>query len=716
MGLFIIIRPSYAKEGQDLLLHHLDTSCHCKARYFVTIISNVQGWPLLLILIWVAAGGFSYAYYRNWIRQQRPYGYVLWGMRTLALGLLGTLLLNFYIERVHQVRPHPLLVVGVDHSSSIMASADSTYYRDTFFVRLRNLLKTHAGQWHMDTLLWGDLVRRGMPHLFDDPFTNLTDFLVHLQKGYTERPLHGVLLITDGIHNTGASPDAVMRESVPPLFVVGMGDSSSHIDARIASVEYPRTVRAGHAVPIHVYVDAPLKALGQGHLTLLVDQHKVLEITKDWSRLRNEPLRLMLPPLDTGLHKITIRIAPLDAETNLNNNIRHFLIKASAFQHKALLISVGPHPDIGILRRTMSQMDGWEIDAYSLAQHHRIPLPKLQQYDVVVLYELPALTQIPGNALLQRQLDQYKGGIWVVLGGRTNEHYLAQRLKSTIKRRAVHDRLGVLRHDFPYFSVEDISEHMGGFDLMRYFDVNDNLMVLMEGTSHHPIVSVGYVDGQPLVLWNGQGMWQWGLTAKGRNLLQALIPRLMQFLRMPHSNAFRLLGGQEAYPTQRPIRWRFEVKNALGMEDARADIRFRIRKDDSVVVEEWTAAWNGEEYTAETPALPPGIYILEAQARLGQQTMQLHHGFAVLDNTIEHQDLRARHAWLKALAIQTGGAMYHPRQWDTIAATIRRLAEKPLPPIPIRHTLPLIDWFAIGAVILTLLFSEWLIRRWSGYY
>ncbi len=644
----------------------------------------------------------------------RPYGWWLWGLRTAALGLLGTLLLNFQRERAVAVHPQPLLVVVVDHSASMMAVRDSLYYRDTFFVRLRRLLAEQAGRWRMDTLLVGERVRRGLPRTFDDGVSRLGEFLHYVREGYAGRPLHGVVFITDGIANAGPSPEGLARAGLPPIFTIRMGDTTPRTDVRIAAVEYNRTVKAGHPTPLRVFIDAPPHMEGSGTLFVEVDGRRREAITRPWAQLTAEPVELMLPGFDSGFHRLTVRLVPPPGDANPRNNVRRLIVKASVFRHRALIAALGPHPDVGLLQRRVAALDGWEVEVLSAARLRGRSWPDPHRYDVLILYELPAAgIPVPG---LGPFLSAFRGGVWMVFGKRTDAAYVQRQWGVGLQRVAPRPvRIQRVNYGFPYFSLPDGAGAAVGRELLSWYVLSSgDWEPLLEGKAG-AVVAGGYRNGRPYVLWNGQNFWKWGFEGSA-DPTPELVPRLMEFLAAPRSHAFRLVGASEEYPAGRSIRWRFEVTNASGRPDARASVWFTIRRQDTSAGTEWTAAWDGRYYRAETPAPPPGLYVLEAEARLGDHRMQLRHGFAVLDNSFEYQDLRARHGWLRELSERTGGVSYEPRAWDSVAALLHRLAETPLPPAHVRRNAPLLDEFVWGAVILGLLFIEWFLRRWAGYY
>ncbi|GEM_PF-3750159 len=680
----------------------------------VILESAVRGWPLLLVLIWLSAGALAYWAYRPWIRRRRPFRWVLWALRTAALGLMGTLLLGFYWNRTEKVRPSPLLVVGIDHSASITATRDSVFYADTFFPRLRRLLETHRGVWRIDTLLVGGRLRRGMPDSFTDAASNLSGFLLRLQQGYADRPLHGVVFITDGIANAGPPPTSVPFETLPPVATVRMGDTTPQWDTRIAGVEYNRRVRAGHPVPVRIFIEAPPRLDGQGRVQVRVDGRPVWTIRKPWAQLAAAPLDVQLSPLDSGLHQVTIVLDPVPQEKNTRNNVRHLLIKASEYRYRALLVMLGPHPDGGALARRIAALDGWSVDVLTAAAVRNKRLPDLDDYQVLILYEWPPRRSVGPPSLMNR-IRNFRGGVWLVVGRRTHSTLPAQWWDVAL--RPASGRwvpAGTPDFRFPYFSTEGIPANAGAM-LQQFFHVSaDHLAPLLMGKDG-PTVWAGMRKEQPFVVWNGQGWWQWDYLS-GSHPMDALVPPLMAFLGHSRRARFSLVAPRDVYDARRPIQWRFELVNAVGQPDPRGEVSLTIRRQDSGRPEVWKAAWDGRYYRVETRPLPPGIYRIDAAARLGDQTFTTHHVFAVGANSLEYQDLQARHAWLRELSRTTAAPSFLPRQWTDIEAHIRQLAETPLPPVHVERKVPLMDVLALLAVILSLLFAEWFLRRWAGYY
>ncbi len=674
----------------------------------------VRGWPLLLVLIWALAALLAYWFYRPWIRARRPFRWPLWGLRTLALGLAGALMLGFSWHRTRKVRPRPVLVVGIDHSASMRAAPDSAFYVDTFFRRIRRLLQRHRGQWRMDTLLVGQRLRRGMPDSFSDAASDLGAFLRHLREGYAQRPLHGVLFITDGIYNAGLPPTAVPFHRLPPVATVRMGDTTPRFDTRIADVEYNRRVKAGHPVPIRIFTGAPPTLAGTARLRISVDGRPRHTIRKPWQALVSAPVEVGLDPLDTGIHRITIRLDPVPGEKNTRNNVRHFLVKASNFRYRALLLMLGPHPDGAALRRRIDALDGWTVDVATLAALRDRQPPDLKDYHVLILYEWPARTS-RRHAFLTERIRRFGGGIWLVAGRRTDASSVRRWWGITLRpARPRWTPVGTPAFNFPYFSTEAVTANPSAM-LQQFFtgDNTDLAPLLLSGSG--ATVRAGTVQDRPFVLWNGQGWWQWTYRS-GPNPLDALVPSLMEFLAHSRKARLTLVDPRDAYDAGRPLRWRLELTNAVGQPDPRAEVSLWIRHQDSARAEEWSAAWDGRYYQAQTRPLTPGIYHLRAVARLGRRTFTVRHAFAVTANNLEYQDLQARHGWLRTLSGTTGAPSFSPRQMADIEAYIRKIAETPLPAVSVEQKEPLMEVLALLAVILSILFAEWFLRRWAGYY
>ena len=279
-----------------------------------------------------------------------------------------------------------------------------------------------------------------------------TDIAAALEKAMADAPaeqLAGIVLLTDGRHNTPDAVEPVARklglQQTPIYPVVFGGGRRPPTDAAIVSVEAPDNVYTNDKV----YINADLKLDGLSGTNVSVclwDGDSIVStngvnVIEDSFRKR---LQLTDVPQTNGLHVYRVAVQTLPGEVNTNNNSRLVPIFVSGDQTKLLLIEGRPRWEFRYLKNLFVSRDTSVRLQYVMLHPDRVAemppradrsasvsgsaedaeataLPRSEaewmNFDVVILGDVAPAEIGDANLEILRKYVAERGGTLIVLSG-----------------------------------------------------------------------------------------------------------------------------------------------------------------------------------------------------------------------------------------------------------------------------------------------------------
>ncbi len=327
----------------------------------ITIADPIWIWPAAGTLI--AAGFVLLHTYRH-----TP---ALGSMRPLAIGLktAGFILLAMcLIDPLwsgQSVKPGAnLLAIMADNSQGMQLQDGPT----TRLAALQTALDETPHGW-IQKLDETFQVRR---YLFDSQLRRVDDFqpldgtgrasqlggmLSALAHRYEQRPLAGVILLTDGIAtDTTAQPLSV--EGLPPIYPVVIGSENHLTDLSLQRVTVSQT--PFEDAPVTITADVAAHGLNQKVIQaqLLDEKNVVIETQSLTASAADDQLgfRFKVRPSDPALHFYRVRVSAQDTaiqEVTLANNTRLATVDRGGGPYRILYVSGRPNWEYKFLRRAI---------------------------------------------------------------------------------------------------------------------------------------------------------------------------------------------------------------------------------------------------------------------------------------------------------------------------------------------------------------------------
>ncbi len=299
--------------------------------------------------------------------------------------------------------------------------------------------------------------------------TRLGDALEQLLREERTTPVSGVVLISDGGLNAGASVDTALelaRESHIPIHTIGIGSEKKPISVRVADFNVPRRVFPGDRYT----VDGAIQGQGMSGRTATVELlAREGEAAKDpLQRGRGEvvdhrevvmagdgevvPVHFDIVPDKLGTRTLCLRVQTPSGDLSPGEKFREREVEVSDHKTKVLLVAGGPMRDYQYLRTMLfrdrsatvdvllqSAQSGMSQEATKILDDFPATREAMFSYDCLVAFDPNWQALRPEQVdLLFDWIDKDRGGMIAVAGpvyaGRTFEGWVQDPEMSKIRK------------------------------------------------------------------------------------------------------------------------------------------------------------------------------------------------------------------------------------------------------------------------------------------
>ena len=272
--------------------------------------------------------------------------------------------------------------------------------------------------------------------------TRLGDALKATLDQQRAGPLAGVIVITDGVQNSGIEPLSLIdgkEHSQVPLFTVGVGSNEPRRNLRIQELNAPSRVYpedratvtgaiqgegfAGRTIPVQLYAR---EAESQGAVAALVGEAQVT-FSNDAEAL---PVEFQIEPAEIGRLALELRIVAPREDQYEGDNQREVEVEVVDASTRVLLIAGGASRDYQFLRNQLfrdrhASVDVWiQSAAGGISQEadriwNEFPATKdeLYSYDCIVAFDPNwGMLDARQTHLLESWVAEEAGGLICVAG------------------------------------------------------------------------------------------------------------------------------------------------------------------------------------------------------------------------------------------------------------------------------------------------------------
>lgn len=703
--------------------------------------------PLLLVAGLLAAGVLTFWVYRRTTpRLSPPVKSLLAGLRFVALAIVILLLFNPILTRSSDRQHPPVLALLVDNSAS-QTLADAESLRE----RLKQLpLRDVAG----DVLVFGfdgqtRLFGSGLTSLdslsFDGGRTNISQAIEHLQRAQADRNIRSILLISDGLFNSGRNPIYAAEESVIPIHTAVSGDTSRFQDVRIQDVLTNEIAYAGTELPVRVRILSDGYEDEQVTVSLQAGSRV---LARETMRLRGDgteqSVDLAITPSEPGLMQMTANVTRLDGEATHRNNTRTLSVRVIESRRTIAIIAGAPDPDVGALRQALAADPS--LDVRTLTQRDPDSFLEGTIADVSEDADLVILAGFPHARSSQQLLDGSRrllaeSGVPVLILAGRNVHAGGLRALGDAVLPALPSSDVTATHEAQVALSPAGRSHpvMGGHAQgetawnslppstypdagwrtspdasilatvrSRGVDLGDPLIVIRNRTGRRSAAVLAY------------DLWRWRTLPPSLDAADGLFDRfienMVQWLTSPEDDRLvRVQPVQATFDGGEPVRFTGEVYDERLQPVSGADVQVTIEAEDGSAYPLVMRSEGNGRYRLEAGELPEGSYRFTAEATAGETPLGSDRGtFSVGALELEYQETRADAALMNQIATRTGGVSTDLDGLENALAQITSSPEYAPATERVVQESSLRQTFLLLALALILLAAEWILRKRHG--
>jgi len=679
------------------------------------------------ILLCVAVGiGYAALLYRktrhSWGAQTNR---LLFFLRAVLVFLIAFLLIGPILKLTHNTTEKPTLTLLVDNSESVKEALDSGH-RNELIQQLTVLRKSLQEEGY--DVVWHDLAGEAPAvEAFNHPTSDLAGSIRDVIGEYEGKNLAGIVLVSDGIYNSGSSP--LYTPSRIPVYTLGIGDTASRVDLAVKNLDYNKIAYQGNQFPLRAEVLVDGLANDDIRVSVFQAGKLVRQLTKNSGTKPLIDFDFQLEAHEKGLQRIEVVIDPADPEKNIKNNRTTAFVEVVEGKKKILLIAPAPHPDIKALRSVIEKNSNYEFILH---------IPGVKEADAEILRPGKAdliifhqATDVQGKtAALFSMLAKGPSPIMVTIGTGTNLRALGPAgIPVAFEKAGWDDATPVINPDFHDFDLSENSSSIFSkyppvvipFGKLTYPSQAAVLLRQQIGSvaTDRPLLFAYDDNGRKWGVLVGDGIWRWRMGEfydRGKaDAFDELFSKFIQYLSSHEDKRrFKSFPLQHEFKDSEPVEFESQVYNDLYEPVYGNTIALTITDDAGKATSyHYITSLGGSRY--RIGGLKEGIYKYQASTIAGGKAEEVRGEFLVKAQNIEAQNLMADFGLLRKLAENTGGTFHPATAMRQLNADLMKMGAK-----GIIHTEesfdPLINLKWVFFLLLALISTEWFLRKYFGAY
>lgn len=677
------------------------------------ILENSALWLLPIALLSALAAWLLYYKGKSFTKVQRG---ILAVLRFFVFFCIGVLLLSPLLKSTERKENKPILVWLEDHSKSMLLAPDSQRVKEVF--KNESLLNDLEERYTIEKLDFGKDLNIASDS-FNAVSTNIYDALVGVQERFYNQNVGGVVLLTDGISNTGNNPAYAVQGLAYPMYTVGFGDTASSADLFIDRVVHNNVSYLNNRFPVEVYLKA--RELEGKSYTLTISDSKGKELYRANSTIGGkdyfERIDLFLNAEKIGLQRYVVNVTAAEGEKNTENNIRGFTVEVLNNKKKVFIIGSGPHPDMAAIGNALKSVEKYEVQSFIAAD---LPQPD-NEPDLYILHN-------PNADLLNRYASS-KVPVWMFQGASTPLGELKSLGGVTAGSNSFEEAQAQINANFNLFALteEEVEFTADLPPLWTSFGKPE-----VAGTAY-PLFNkkIGAVaTNEPIWFYTqnnnnrraftlGTGIWRWRIEdyrlKKNFERFDAFIHKSVQYLTTARQEQRFIIDIAARFDQSEPIRAEARLFNPSLQLTNQPDLKVTFTNEQNESFDfSFSKAQN--TYRLNAGRLEAGVYNYKSEVQLGDESFTQQGSFVVEKSKLEETDLVARHQLLRNLAVESDGKFFKS---DKIADLREALLESETAKsiqILETNTSSLVHQKWLFALFLILLAVEWGLRKFFGNY
>lgn len=576
---------------------------------------------------------------------------------------------------------------------------------------------------------WNSLTKTGIKLeelSFNHKTTDLSTSLKEVDNNHINRNLSKTILLSDGIHNQGFSPEYV--QTTAPIYTVGLGDTTTPKDISIQEVYYNKIVYNGNTFPIKVRWKQTGYNNENVNLTIKQNGNKIDSKTMALDKNAVHEATFLIETNAIGKQAYSIEIENKEGESSIQNNTRDIYIQVIDGKERVLIYAAAPHPDVKAIKAALETKENIETVVYYkgfLKQPEGI-------FDLVITHQFPSKS-VKQDPLL----NTFRKGetpLWYFVGNNSDIKSLNEDQKglNVVKRSNSNDKVfGSFNPNFSGFKIESESlKNMQKFPPVDVLFADYQFKGKAEDVLRQQIGSV--VSSKPLLTFVemsngvknayflGDGLWQWRMAEYAQNEntqgFDELIQKTVRYITAKKDKRqLRVTPIKEEFFTDQSVQFDVEVYNDIYEKIYQKEVKIAV-KDENNTTKEFSFVNDESNSRFSIGQLEKGIYTFIATAQVNGKTIRDEGELVIKEQYLEEITTQADFDLLQKIAKNSGGEFFSLGNFNAMVDKLIATEHKPKIVLTDEILKELINQKWIFYLLLILISVEWVIRKYQGDY
>lgn len=674
--------------------------------------------PAFIILCVGLGIGYAWLLYSG----QHPWGKttnrILFFVRALVVGLVAFLLIGPILKLTTNELEKPSLVFIVDNSASVTEALGKEKQQKILEEVTARSKEIGDGNYNV--------VVRNLATTDPANASDLHGALRSVTTDFEGKNLAGIVLVSDGVYNSGPSP--LYTTLRIPVYTVGIGDTTQRIDLSVKNVAFNKIAYQGNRFPVRAEILVRGTTNQDLKVTVSMGGKVVASENRNSGSKSLLDFNFLVDAKEKGIQRLDVAVEPIRQEVNTRNNRTSIYVEVVEGKKRILVVAPGPHPDIKALRASIEKNSNYEV--YLHIPGVKEETPEHLQPEKVDLAVFSQLLDVDGRTLpLFQKFFNSKTGLFLMVGAKTN-----LRLFPAMGLPVTYESMGQKDEVTPSFNNEfhdfTFGEQVAG-RFSRYppltvpfgkFAYPSEAAVLLyqrigSVTTNRPLLLSWNGSSNRVAMLLGEGIWKWRLNeyaeSERTEAFDEVFSKLIQYLSTAEDKRrFRSFPIQNEFTDSEPVTFESQLYNDLYEPIYGNTVQIELR-DESGLVTPYTYVTSPSSSRYRIGGLKEGIYRYTARTTLKGSKEQVSGEFLVTAQNLESQNLVADFVLLRKLADQSGGRFYFENELSKLSGDLNTLQAKTL--IHSEDSFhPMINLKAVFFLLLFLLSLEWFTRKLFG--
>ena len=689
--------------------------------------SEYSFWWLIPILLF--SYGITYFFYKNsdwlvgsskWIKK------TLFTLRFTSITFILILLLGIILEAISYKEEKPIILTLVDNSSSMKNYKDSSTVNNTVTNFQKSLSNQFSNKFELFNYTIGEQFHKNNVLSFNEKQSNLQLGFESVVSQFYNRNIGAVIFISDGNFNKGVNPIyAAKNIPLAPLFTVGVGDTLPKKDQAIKDVTSNDFAFLRAKFPVEVDIETA-KLQNTASKINLFHQGKLIaskQITYSGNETDHKQITFEVEANAIGFQHYTVSLSPLKNEYTYKNNSFSFYVEVIDNRNKVLLLSGAPHPDLTAIKSMIEKDENIQVKI----ANNTVWKEEYNACDLVIWHE-------PGIEFSKTTLDKLtalKKPIFYFIGPNTPNSVINQLNLgfNSVQSRQVDEVQASVANNITVFDMPtDISKEIGFFPpiFVKYGDLKfstdvDILLYQKLGNivKNDPLLFFGKRNQNNFGVFYGEGIWKWRFyeysKTKTTKVVDQLFQKAFSYLLIKQNKSALHITLPKKFEANEEIRIKAEFYNPSMELITSPEIKFELtNQTNKKSVFQFGVTSNF--YTLPLGNLTPGKYQWTASCVYGGKNHIKKGVFIVENELIEQIDTKANHLLLRQIAKQSNAEFFTLKNINQLISSLENREDIAAVSYEQKTNHNLLDYVWILILILTLLSTEWFIKKWFGGY